>query len=149
MTPPILICFDESEGAAAAIQAAAGLLAAHEALVLSVAVPAEDHAHFSPVGDVVGRVTRLYREWDELAREYAESQASAGAAIAAEAGLRARPLVGVGKPAAEIIRAADEHEVAAIVLGARRHTAIGGALGSVSARVIASATRPVLVIPSR
>lgn len=149
MPPPILICFDESAGAAAALRAAATLLTAHEALVLSVAVRAEDEAHFSPVGDVVGRLTRLYKEWDGFMRDLAKRQAEAGVVMAEEAGLRARPLTAVGNAADEIVRVGDEHEVAATVLGARRHSVVGGILGSVSAHVVAQSARPVLVIPAR
>lgn len=149
MSAPILICFDGSQGAEAAIPAAASLLREREALVLSVAIPAKDEVHFNPAGALVGRLSKLYREWDEYVRELAEQQARAGCELAAGAGMQARPLTGFGKPAEEIVRVADEHAAAAIVLGARRHTVVGGVLGSVSARVVTQSGCPVLVIGGR
>jgi nucleotide-binding universal stress UspA family protein len=54
----------------------------------------------------------------------------------------------VGKAAATILRVAEEHDVALIVLSAGRHTALGGLLGSVATRVVHHAKRPVLVVPT-
>jgi nucleotide-binding universal stress UspA family protein len=146
---PVLLCFDGSAEAAAAIRCAGALLAGRETLVLAVAIPAKDELPLDPASDLVGRITGVYREWDAIAIELAERQARAGCELAAEAGLDARPLTASGKPAAAILRAAADHDVAVIVLGAGRHGALGGLLGSVSARVVQLATRPVLVIPGR
>jgi nucleotide-binding universal stress UspA family protein len=61
--------------------------------------------------------------------------------------LHARPRTAVGKPATMILRAADEYDVTVIVLGVGRQGVLGGLLGSVAARVVHQAERPVLVIP--
>ena len=124
-------------------------MAEREAIVLTVAVPARLQLGFNPVGDVVGRFSGLYREWDEATSELAEEQARRGCEIARDAGLDAQPLVAHGKPAQTILRVAEERDVAAIVLGAGNHGAAGGLLGSVSVRVSHLAKRPVLVIPGR
>jgi nucleotide-binding universal stress UspA family protein len=144
-----LLCFDGSEHAAEAISGAGALLPRHDALVLSVATRAKDEFPLDPLSDLVGRLSGLYRDWDEAVAELAERQARRGCELAAEAGLHARPLTAVGKPAATILRVADEHDVAVIVLGAGNHRPLGGVLGSVVARVVHETNRPVLVIPSR
>jgi nucleotide-binding universal stress UspA family protein len=145
----LLVCFDGSKEAAEAIVGAGALLPGHEALVLSVSVPARDELPLDPVSDVVGHFTGFYRDWDQAAAELAEEQARRGCDLATEAGLQARPLTAVGKPAPTILRIAEEHDVAVIVLGSGHEAALGGLLGSVAARVVHRAKRPVLVIPGR
>jgi nucleotide-binding universal stress UspA family protein len=148
VTRPLLVCFDGSEEAAEAIRRAGALMPGSEAIVLSVAIPAKDELPLDPVGDLVGRLSRLYRDWDEAVGELAERQARHGCELAGEAGLQARPMTAVGKAAPTISRIAGEHDVAVIVLSAGRHTALGGLLGTVAARVVHQATRPVLVVPA-
>jgi nucleotide-binding universal stress UspA family protein len=148
VTGPLLLCFDGSEVAAEAIRCAGALLPGHDALVLTVSIPAELELPITPVGDLVGRVSGLYRDWNEIANEVAEQHAHSGCQLAAEAGLSARPLTVAGKPADVILRVADSHDAALIVLGAARRGALER-LGSVSSRVVRQATRPVLVIPGR
>jgi nucleotide-binding universal stress UspA family protein len=149
MSGPLLLCFDGSAEAENAIRTAGALMTEPEAIVLTVAVPARLQLGFNPVGDVVGRFSGLYREWDEATSELAEEQARRGCEITRDAGLDAQPLVAHGKPAQTILRVADEQDVAAIVLGAGNHSAAAGLLGSVSVRVSHLAKRPVLVIPGR
>jgi nucleotide-binding universal stress UspA family protein len=146
---PLLLCFDGSEEAADAIRTAGRLLAGREALVLTVAVPARHELPLDPLGDLAGRLSGLYREWDDAAAEVADREARRGCEIAVDAGLDARPLIACDKAAVAILRVAQEHDASAIVLGAGRHGAIEGLLGSVSARVAHRADRPVLVIPGR
>jgi nucleotide-binding universal stress UspA family protein len=148
VTGPLLLCFDGSEVAAQAIRCAGELLPGHDAVVLTVSTPAELELPIAPVGDLVGRVSGLYREWDEIANEVAEQHARSGCELATEAGLKARTLTVAGKPADTILRVADSHDAALIVLGAGRRGTLER-LGSVSARVVRQATRPVLVIPGR
>jgi nucleotide-binding universal stress UspA family protein len=148
MSQPVLFCFDGSDGATRAIGTAAPMLTEREAIVLSVAVPAAEEFPFTPMGEIVGRLTKLYREWDEYSAELATKQANKGAEIATRAGFEARALTSTGKPASAILRVADEQDVAMIVLGARRQGRLPGGLGSVSGRVARDAERPVLVIPA-
>jgi nucleotide-binding universal stress UspA family protein len=149
VTRPLLVCFDGSEEAAEAIRRAGALMPGHEAIVLSVAIPAKDELPLDPLSDLVGRLSGLYRDWDEAVAELAEQQAVRGCELASESGLHGRPMTTVGKAAPTILRIAEAHDVALIVLSAGRHTALGGLLGSVAARVVHQATRPVLVIPAR
>jgi nucleotide-binding universal stress UspA family protein len=148
MMQEALLCFDGSQQAARAIRAAGELLAVREALVLTVAVPAEDAFAFDPLGDLVGQVTRIYRDLDEIGTRLAVEQAQRGCELAAAAGMNARPVTHVGKPAQAILDVADAHEASVIVLGSRRHPGLGGILGSVATGVSQTATRPVLIFPS-
>jgi nucleotide-binding universal stress UspA family protein len=149
VTGPMLVCFDGSEEAADAIRGAGALLPGPEALVLCVSVPARDELPLDPVSDVVGHFSGLYRDWDQAAAELAKEQARRGCDLATEAGLQARPLTAVGKPAPTILRTAEQHDVAVIVLGSGNQAALGGLLGSIATRVVQHAKRPVLVIPGR
>jgi nucleotide-binding universal stress UspA family protein len=148
MTRPLLICFDGSDEAAEAIRRVGALMPGREALVLSVAIPAKDELPLDPVSDLVGHYSGLYREWDEAVLELARQQSRRGCQLATDAQLHAEPVTAVGKAAATILRIAEEHDVALIVLGAGRHTALGGLLGSVATRVVHHAKRPVLVVPA-
>ena len=141
----LLLCFDGSAAAAHAIRSAGRLFADRDALVLSVAIPAKDEWPLDPVGDLVGRLSGLYREWDELATELARRRAALGCQIAAEVGLHALPLVAAGKAAPAILHAAGEHDVNVIVMGTRGHRS-SLSLGSVSAHVAQHAPHPVLIV---
>lgn len=149
VTGPALLCFDGSGEAAAAIQRAGALLPEYEAIVLAVAIPAADRFPLDPLGDFVGMLSGVYKDWDEVCVELAERQAREGCQLAAQAGLNARPLTAEGKPVPTILRIADEQDVAVIVLGAHRQGALGALLGSVSSGVVHQASRPVLVVPHR
>ncbi len=146
MSAPVLLCFDGSEEAAAAVTRAAALFAGREALVLTVAVPAADGFPLDALGDLVGKLSGVYREWDEICLQVAERHAREGCRLAGRAGLDARPLTAIGKPVTTILRIADEQDAAVIVLGAHRG-ALGGLLGSVAAGVVHRAHRSVLVVP--
>ena len=143
----VLLCFDGSPQAAHAIRAAGQLLAVRDALVLSVAVPAQESFALDPLGDLVGRVTRIYRDLDEIGARLAVERAQRGCEMAEAAGLNARPITHVGKPAQAILDVADSHEVSVIVLGSRHHLGLGGILGSVAARVSQATTHPLLIFP--
>jgi nucleotide-binding universal stress UspA family protein len=152
MSRRVLLCFDGSPQAAAAIRRAGTLMPAAEteATVLVVWTPAADILPLNPVGAVVGRVSGLYADWDEIASERADRDVQAGCAIAAGAGFRARPLVCAGKAAETILRVAAESEVDLVVLGADGASdarGVVGLLGSVSARVAHGSVRPVLIVP--
>jgi len=78
----VLLCFDGSKDATEAIRSAGELLPGREALVLTVAIPAEAMFPLNPVGDVVGRLSGIYRDWDEIASEVAEHHARRGCQLA-------------------------------------------------------------------
>ena len=148
----ILIAYDGSESADAAISAAGDLLgsASGDAVVLSVWEPLVDQAlramRFGGRLPVMTDVTAVDAQSEEQARQLAEH----GARRAGEAGFEARPLWVADKRAIAdtIVDRAEELDVDLIVLGARGLTGIRAFLGSVSNHVLQHAHRPVLVIPA-
>jgi len=149
----ILIAYDGSESADAAISAAGDLLgsASGDAVVLSVWEPLVDQAlramRFGGRLPVMTDVTAVDAQSEDQARQLAEH----GARRAGEAGFEARPLWVADKRAIAdtIVDRAEELDVDLIVLGARGLTGIRAFLGSVSNHVLQHAHRPVLVIPAR
>jgi nucleotide-binding universal stress UspA family protein len=109
---------------------------------------AKDEVSLDPISDLVGRFSGLHADWDEAVAELAERRGRRGCELATEAGLLARPLAASGKPAPTILRTTDEHDACAIVLGSGAHNRLGSPFGSVVARVVRGANRPVLVVPA-
>jgi nucleotide-binding universal stress UspA family protein len=144
----VLLCFDGSDNARQAISAAGALLGSRTAIVLSVWEPAASLTSLHPIGAVIGEITGIYREMDEIGVQLANRQAGEGAAVARRAGFEAEALAVQGKPWAEILRAAEDHNVAAIVLGGGLQARLSSiVLGSVSARVLHNSSRLVLIVP--
>ena len=86
---------------------------------------------------------------DEIGAQLANRHANEGAAVARRAGFEAEALTAQGKPWVQILRVAEDHNVAAIVLGGGGLARLSSiVLGSVSARVLHNCPRPVLVIPA-
>jgi nucleotide-binding universal stress UspA family protein len=142
---PILICYDGSDGARRAIEVAAGLFAGQTAIVLNV---------WSPIALIVAAYGGLAAlpDYDDKALEEAASKlAAAGSALAAEAGLKARPEnaeVTFQGTWHTILDAAKHHDAELIVMGARGLSAFQSALlGSVSHAVAQHAHLPVLIVP--
>jgi nucleotide-binding universal stress UspA family protein len=147
---PLLVAFDGSVDALEAIRRAAVLLPGRRALVLHVwrtptpsAELLREHARAGMGFDAVLAALQ------QLGEAQAHELAAAGVAAAREAGLDAEPLTvrNDGAPWFEIVRAAGEHDAAAIVLGARGLTRARAPLGGVSDAVVHLAARPVLVVP--
>ena len=139
---PILICYDGSAGAKHAIQAAAGLLDGHPAVVLAVGPPLTAEESYAALGTLVP-------SFQELNEEQALERAKEGAELAASAGFAAEARAEVAAPTWEgVIHVADEIDAAAIVIGSRGLTGVKEALsGSVSHAVAEHAGRPVLIVP--
>jgi nucleotide-binding universal stress UspA family protein len=143
---PILICYDGSDDAQRAIDAAADLLGPRRAVVLDVGpplTPAESLAVMAPVAPGAA--------FEELNEDDARQRARAGAELARQAGFNAEARANLGAPAWEgIVDVADTIDAAVIVLGSR---GLKGARevfeGSVSHDVAEHAGRPVLIVPPR
>jgi nucleotide-binding universal stress UspA family protein len=141
----ILVATDFSPASHAALRTAfrmaretdAPLLIAH---VLEVPVPMTE-------GYILPRV------YDEIAgavRAQASRRMGRMLALARRAGVTARGLLLRGAPHEAIARAARVHEVDQIVVGTHGRTGFSRLLlGSVASRVIATSSRPTLVVPSR
>jgi nucleotide-binding universal stress UspA family protein len=144
---PLLLCFDGSDEAAGAIRHAGALFPGHEAVVLSVSVPAADAFPLDPIGDFVGRLTGICEELDEVGDQIAGRQADEGCRIASESGLRPRPMKLEGRPVDSILRAAEDCDASVTIVGARRTGPLSALLGRVSAGIVHGAPRPVLLVP--
>jgi nucleotide-binding universal stress UspA family protein len=141
---PILICYDGSDGADRAIDAAGPLLGARRAVVLDVGSPltaAESLAAISPVAPGAA--------FEELNEDDARNRAQLGAERARRAGFVAEARADLAAPTWEgIVDVADEIDAAVIVIGSRGLRGIHEAFeGSVSHDVAEHAGRPVLVVP--
>ncbi len=141
---PILICYDDSDGARRAIAAAADLLRHGRAVVLDIGpvlTPAESLAVTAPV--TPGAL------FEHLNEDDARDRSRAGAELARRAGFDAEPRADLSAPTWEgIVAVADEIDAAVIVLGSRGLSGPREVFdGSVSHTVAEHAGRPVLIVP--
>jgi nucleotide-binding universal stress UspA family protein len=146
---PILLCYDGSEDAAAAIEGVAPHFAGQPAVVACFWQPFAQVARRFAVSllEVVQDAATINAREAELAQKLAEQ----GAAIANAAGLLAEGrAIEVSKPIDEaIIAYAEEIDTPVIVLGSRGRSGISSMLlGDVAHDVVQRATRMVLVVPS-
>lgn len=140
---PVVIAYDGTERAAAAITAAAAALPpGRQALVLCVWQPVD--VGFTPAD---GR----HLDADKAAevRRSAEQTAAYGATLAAEAGFAVCSKAVEASPTWHgIVATAKEHQASLIVLGPHRRNGLLGHLqGSVAAAVVAHTDIPVLIVP--
>jgi nucleotide-binding universal stress UspA family protein len=150
--PLLLLCYDGSEGAAAAIAAAGRTLEPREAVVLTVWEPVAVWEPYDPATALTAPLSKLASHalgLDEIARDLAEERVTAGCELARQAGFAAKGRTTAGKPWRAICDVADEIDAELIVVGARGLSRIQSALlGSVSAAVVQHAHRSVLVVPA-
>jgi nucleotide-binding universal stress UspA family protein len=144
-TEPILLCYDRSDGARRAIETAGALFPGRKAIVLHI---------WSPVTVAVaayGGMAPLPAYDESALRAAALALAEEGAAVAKAAGLDASAAVSESSYEGTwhaILDAADKHDAALIVLGARGLSTFKSLLlGSVSHGVAQHAHVPVLIVP--
>lgn len=145
----ILIGYDGSPDAQAAIQHAGELLGGRPATVLSVWERFQEVLIRSGVAMPIGEVD--YEALDRSYEEQAGQRAEEGAELARAAGLKAeaRTRARGGSIADTVLAEAEELDAEAIVLGTRGLTGLKSFfLGSVSHAVLQNADRPVIVVPS-
>jgi nucleotide-binding universal stress UspA family protein len=148
---PILIAYDGSDGAKAAVAAAGELFPGRRAVVLSVWHSAAAAAPATLIAIPAPVATRAYEELDAEHEQQASAMATDGATLATAAGLDAAgvAVLSHGQVWSTIVNAADEEDVAAIVVGSRGRSAVASAvLGSVANGVLHHSSRPVVVIPA-
>ena len=149
MSDAILIAYDGSDGARAAIGAAARLFPGRPADVLSVWKSVADVVPASVIAIPADVAREASGVLDRETQAESEREAEEGAKLAREAGLEASPrsercAVNVWSTIADI---ADREEVAAVVVGSRGRSGLSSLLlGSVSAGLVHHSTRPVLVV---
>lgn len=145
---PVLICYDGSDPAEAALATVAALLPRAQVLVVVVwkpireAILAVSLGPAPPISDAA--------DVDERQRRAAEQFAKDGARRATEAGLQAKPLTLKAEGAVweGIAELADERDAQLIVCGASRAGVKSALLDTVPTALIHRASRPVLVAPS-
>jgi nucleotide-binding universal stress UspA family protein len=145
----ILIAYDGSPDAEAAIEHAAEMFKGQSATVFTVWERFIDVVTRAGAGLPVGEID--YEALDRGYEEQARRRAEEGAERAGQAGLDAQARVGVREHtiAATILAEADELGADAIVLGTRGLTGLKSLLlGSVSHAVVQHAHVPVMVVPS-
>jgi nucleotide-binding universal stress UspA family protein len=146
----LLICFDGSDDARAAIAQAGTLFPGQPATVLAVWEPFSEVVTRSSLG-VVPVVDVDMEKIDQTSQRAAQKLAEEGAELADQAGFEAQPKTRQQDTtvAAAILREAREVDAAAVVMGSRGLTGLKSALvGSVSHAVIQHADRTVVVVPS-
>jgi len=147
----LILCYDGSADAKAAIDRAGALLKSSPALVLAVWEPFIDVIARAGLGMAYGAPSWDGDEVDAASERNATALAEEGAARARELGLDAQPRATArdGSIAGAILDVADELDAEAIVLGSRGLTGVKSLLlGSVSHAVLQHADRPVIVVPS-
>jgi nucleotide-binding universal stress UspA family protein len=147
----ILIAYDGSPDARAAVEHAGRLLPNEHAVVLVVWEPfAEVMAH---TGAGLGLAPGIadFDEIDAASEAAAKQRAAEGVELAGTVGLEAEPRVCAQGPTVwhAIVTQARDADARAIVLGTRGLTGIKSILlGSVSHAVLQHSDRPVVVVPS-
>jgi nucleotide-binding universal stress UspA family protein len=147
---PLLIAYDGSDHARAAIKHAGALVRPRRAVVVCVWAPLASAAPAAALGAPAGMAQAGARDLDAAARERAEALAAEGAALAQEAGLdaEARAVRADGSPWHGIVHCAREIDAAAVVSGSRGRSGLAAAfLGSTAQGVLRHAHRPVIVAP--
>jgi nucleotide-binding universal stress UspA family protein len=145
---PVVVCYDGSEHAAEAVDAAAALLRGATAVVVTVWTPIRE----ALIGVSLGPAPTITdpAEADERQRRAAEQLAVEGARRATAAGLQARPLAvrGGTRVWAAIEATAEELGASLIVCGTRRTGPVSALLDTVPGALVNHAARGVMVIPS-
>ena len=147
----ILICYDGSDDARAALDEAAELFPSQDAIVLAVWEPFVEVVARSNVGWGMVPSFPDDEEIDKASRTRAERLAQEGAELAQKAGIKADPGTAqqVTTTGRTILAEAERRAAAAIVMGSRGLTGLKSLLlGSVSHEVIQHADRTVVVVPS-
>jgi nucleotide-binding universal stress UspA family protein len=148
MAGTLLIAYDGSADAKTALEYTARTFPGREAVVVTVWEPL-----MAQLGVAEAFVGAVASEDDEkVVEQSAEQVAEGGAKLAAEAGLKATARwesEGAQSVWETIERLAEEVDADLIVTGSRGLTGLHSLLvGSVSAKVLRHAQRPVLVVPS-
>ena len=146
---PVLIAYDGSAHARAAVDHAAGLLRPRAAVVVCVWTPIEAVASAAVIALPAKVALAGAHALDAASREEAERLAREGMEIARSGGLdaEARAVEGVGPAWNAIVRVADEIDAGVVVTGTRGRSPLAAAvLGSTAQGVLSHARRPVLVV---
>jgi nucleotide-binding universal stress UspA family protein len=145
----VLIGYDGSEQAGAAVEAAGRLLQVRETLLETVWSSCQAVAGAGVAGMPVAVATKAAAELDRSVREAAQKTAEQGARLAEAHGLEVKTetLQADGNVWQALIDSVHTHEAGAVVVGSRGRSAFGAALmGSVSRALVHHVPAPVLVV---
>ncbi|WP_435320525.1 universal stress protein [Haloarchaeobius sp. TZWSO28] len=138
MFDSILIGTDGADGTRSAIAHGLGLADTYGATVHALSVVDTSALALDDDGYDDGHATDVLRQRSNRAVEDIERQAT-------DRGLDVVPAIAAGRPARQILRYADEHDVDLIVMGTRGRKGLARhVLGSVAESVISRSTHPVL-----
>lgn len=151
---PIVIAYDGSEAARAAVNEAATLFPSRQAIVLTVWEPGLADYMAMPGTMGTGAMMMPYdpstiKEIDQISEDHARQIAEDGVKLATAGGLQAEalPVRDAADIADAILEAASERGAAAIVIGSRGLKGLKSKLlGSSSASVLSRSDRPVVVV---
>jgi nucleotide-binding universal stress UspA family protein len=151
---PVLVAFDGSPAAQAAVEAAARLFPDRPLVVVSVWEPGLAMALAAPRGDLtglgfLGPSPQEMATMDRAQRDHAIAMADAGARLARERGAQAEALavadeLEIGETIAGL---AEERDAGAVVVGSRGLGGFkAGLFGSTSRALLQRCARPLLVV---
>ena len=146
---PIVIAYDGSPPARAAIEQAGALFAFCRVVVVHVWAPIEVSAPAAVIAAPSGVAVAGARGLDAVEQRRAERVAEEGAELARRAGFAAEALAirRDGPPWRALVECAADLDAAAIVTGTRsRSRAAAAVLGSTAECILHHAHRPVLVV---
>ena len=146
---PVLLAYDGSANAKAAIERAGAVLPHGPAVVATAWTSFEDAAPAALLALPKDIVRDSAQALDDAARETAEETAAEGAELARAAGFDAEPRAvrSSGPFFAALIKAANELDARAIVAGSRGRSSLRAAvMGSVSTGLLHHTSRPVLIV---
>jgi nucleotide-binding universal stress UspA family protein len=147
----ILICYDGSPDARAAIERGGELLSGQPATVLTVWEPFAEMAARAPVGFGIVPAIPDSEDIDNASATLARELADEGVKLAEAAGFKVQPRSRSQQTtvAKEILAEAEAAGASAILMGSRGRTGLKSLLlGSVSHEVMQRADRTVIVVPS-
>lgn len=147
----ILICYDGSDDAKAAVDEAGKLFGGEKATVLTVWQPLAEILATTTLGWGIAPGVTDTQTADDATRAAAQRLAEEGAELARQAGFEAQPRESaqLDTIANAILDEAEAVEASAIMMGSRGLTGLKSLLlGSVSHAVLQRADRTVIVVPS-
>ena len=150
MPNDVLIAYDGSDGAKAAIAHAGAVLPGGPAVVATAWAPLRDSAPAPLLALPAGIAEDAIADIDAATRQHAEDLAAEGAALARAAGFDAVPraVPTDGRYFRALLDLADEVDAPLIVMGSRGRSPVAAAvLGSVSSGVLHHGRRPALIVP--